>query len=286
MFHPAKPGGDEKIRTTIQAEDSATLESILEWYRTKHGGKDAPDSPAGAGSFADWAYLQYGRWTFACRSWWPGVAMTQGEESKPAADEGKADNKEEKKEKIDDREAWQLAALKWFDAEKIDGFVPWTPIEHPDFPGKRVEVGGFRPFVLLNPPATTIPLLVEKHVAFVQELGQRLPSLAVEDFRVVAAGEGVYRIEARIANTGFLPTASKMGQICQIPYPVLWELRLPEGATLAAGYRRGQIPFLNGGQRSDRLEWLVTHAGPMSARLSVVCPAAGSVDAVAEGGGS
>ena len=44
--------------------------------------------------------------------------------------------------------------LKWMDAEKIDGFVAWTKVKHPEF--GEVEVGGFKPYAVTNPPAAKI----------------------------------------------------------------------------------------------------------------------------------
>ena len=51
----------------------------------------------------------------------------------------------------------EAAFLKFAEKNKInDVFVPWTEINHPDFPGKKTEVGGIKPFAMINPPADTL----------------------------------------------------------------------------------------------------------------------------------
>ena len=170
LMHPWKPADQQgRIKTSLQKEDAAYLDLIAEKYRDMHGGKDAPSSPAGQGSFSEWAYFHYGRWSFAARGWWiPKVEPDKkaDEEKAPdankSADDSKNDsaNADDKKtakkaddKKPDSRGADIVNALRWFDREKIDGFVPWKEVKHPDFPDKKVEVGGVKPFMMLNPPA-------------------------------------------------------------------------------------------------------------------------------------
>jgi hypothetical protein len=280
LFHPWKPASDaasQKVKTSIQPEDAPHFDEIAKRYRELHGGKEPPPSPAGAGSFSDWAYLQYGRWTFAARGWWippkpqekkKDEAEGEAVESKPEAakeDEPKegADSKsdDQEKKKPDERAKELRRALEWFRENDVPGFSDWTPFEHPDFPGKRVEIGGVRPFFLLNPPFEQVPPLVDKHVQFVRFLSERLPRLAVHDVKSERAGEGVYRLTLRVANEGALPTMSRMGQIAKIPFPLNWELEIPEGGKLLSGTRRGQVEVLEGSGGNAQLEWLLLAPG-------------------------
>lgn len=287
LFHPWKPASDaagQKVKTSIQPEDAPHFDEIAKRYRELHGGRECPPSPAGAGSFSDWAYLQYGRWTFAARGWWvppkPQVKKKEdAAESKPAeAKEGENSKSDEQdKKKPDDRAKELRRALEWFRENDVPGFSDWTPIEHPDFPGKTVEVGGVRPFFLLNPPFEQVPALVEKHVQFVRFLSERLPRLAVHDVKAERAGEGVYRLTLRVANEGVLPTMSRMGQIAKIPIPLNWELEIPEGAKLLSGTRRGQIEVLAGSGGNAALEWLLLAPGATAkVAFAVRSPSAGA----------
>ena len=183
-------------------------------YRKLHGGKNAPKPSSGAGSFAEWAYFHYGRWSFGARGWWvptevakkpaadanddaksPGdtnkgetdanMGDAKPKDAKPADDSREATT--DKKPpvatapKSDSRGADDIKALKWFATQKIDGFVDWKEIKHPDFPDKKVEVGGFKPHYRLNPPIGEIKSLAEKHAAFLVELGKLFPQVAIKE---------------------------------------------------------------------------------------------------------
>ena len=107
--------------------------------------------------------------------------------------------------------------------------MPWTAVEQPDFPGKKVQIGGFKPFLLLNPPAKELDSLAEKHLEFVWEFSGLLPQLALSDVKVESLGAGVYRVSCTALNTGYLPTMCEMGRINGAAYPLQIELRLPDG---------------------------------------------------------
>ncbi len=301
VMHPWKAGNEQgRIKTSIQSADADLVNYIAEKYRELHGGKDPPASPAGQGSASDWAYYHYGRWSLAARGWWiPKVAVEKkqdaGKSSDAAAkaDSNKADNESKESEKkadekatkkSDDRNGDHVNALRWFEREKIDGFVPWKTVEHPDFAGKKVEIGGFKPFVLLNPPAKEIDPLTDKHAKFLVELVDLLPQIKITDSKVESLGGGVYRITGAAVNTGFLPTMSEMGRISGTPYPLQAELLLPEGVTFIQNTPRREIAPLAGSGGKAELLWLV-RAGddkPVAGKIVVHAPAVGRVEAAIE----
>jgi len=287
LFNPWKPGGEEKIKTKVQPDDAPLLEYLAKKYQELHGGKEPPPSPDGAGSFSDWSYLHFGRWTFAARAWW--IPPAPKEEKPPADDKSKESAEKSKeadkqKKEKDDREALALRALKWFEGQKIDGFVPWTPINHPDFPGRKVEVGGFKPYLRLNPPSSEIPPLIEKHAKFLSDISSVLPKLATSDIVVAPQGAGVYRIRINVVNMGLLPTRSQMGRINGVPSPINWELTLSGNATLLTGKKRGQIAVLTGNGGSAELEWLILAPTPADQKPSFKAssPSVGQVEQAIE----
>lgn len=275
LFHPWKPNPQAegaRHKTTVRSADAPAIEYLASEYRELHGGKDAPAAAPSRGSVSEWAYFYYGRWSLSARGWWvPKV-------DPPAAAGGEA------KQPADSRAADQLNALRWLAREKIDGFVPWTKVEHPDFPGREVEVGGFKPLVLLNPPAGHLDALAEKHLAFVAKLPEWFPQLAITESRAEHLGGGVVRIRATAANLGFLPTMSEMGQINGEAYPLWAALTLPEGTTFLQGNRRTKLPRLSGSGGKTERTWLVRIPGelPKSISLSVAAPAVGSVEQAIE----
>lgn len=272
LMHPWQPDDNEgKVKSHIQRGDLAQFEFIAEKYRKLHGGSDAPASPPGEGSFSEWAYLQFGRWSFATRGWWiPKVAP-------PAAKPG------EEKKPDEPRGAEQLNALRWLAQEKIDGFVPWKPIKHPDFPNRTVEVGGFKPFLLLNPPAKELGPLADKHTDFVLELARLLPQVKIHEAKADPLGGGIQRISVTVMNSGYLPTANEMGKMTGEVWPLILKLEVPKGSTYLKGTPQKELDRLRGGEKTEWL-WLIrTPEGkPGKATITVSAPAVGSDSAVVE----
>lgn len=265
LFDPWKPNPaaeGQRIKTAVLGADAEHLNFVAEQYRAIHGGKDAPSAPRGEGSFAEWAYFHYGRWSLAARGWWiPKTSPPEG--VKPADEKRGADD---------------LNALWWFKQQGIDGLVDWKAIEHRDFPGKKVEVGGFKPFLRLNPPAALAAPLADKHVRFVARLAELLPEVKLHEVTVTALGGGVFRVTARAINHGYLPTMSAMGKLSGQAYPLQIKLDLPEGMTLLAGSPRMRLDPLAGRGGQAEATWLVTGAEAKSrgATVTVYSPSVGS----------
>jgi murein tripeptide amidase MpaA len=248
LMRPWKPDAKaepKRIKTAVLKADAPYMNHVAEQYRKIHGGKDSPPSPQGRGSFSQWAYFHYGRWSFACRGWWIPKVPPPEEENK---------KKSVSKEK---RAAEELNALRWFAREKIDGFVDWKSVSHGDFPGRKVEVGGWRPFLRLNPPADRLEPLAEKHWQFVRKLAGLLPRLTIERTKVEPLGGGVWRVTVVVLNEGYLPTMSKMGKTTGEPYPLQVRLELPDGVSLVTGHARAQLPPLAGSGGKAEQTWLV-----------------------------
>jgi hypothetical protein len=296
LMHPWKPADNQgRIKTAIQKEDASYVDFFAEQYRKIHGGKDAPQSPAGEGSFSGWAYFHYGRWSLAARGWWIPKVDAEKKDETPNAGEKSADakkddakvaaaKKSDEKKSSDPRGAEQVNALRWFEREKIDGFVPWTAVEHPDFPGKKVDVGGFKPFLMLNPPAGELEALAEKHSKFLLEFAKHLPQLQLADVKVEPLGGGVYRITCKALNTGYLPTMSEMGGLNGAAYPLQSELHLPEKTTFLKGTSRAEVPRLAGRGGQAELMWLVrtSDGKPANGKILLYAPAVGRVEAAIE----
>ena len=248
LFHTWKPDPNlerARIRTRVLGSDAALIEYIAGEYRKIHGGSDAPGPPDPSGSFSQWGYFHYGRWSLAARGWW--VPKTEAPKPEGA----------EKKPSGEKRGESDINLLRWLAKENLDGFVDWMPVDHPDFPGKKVEVGGFKPFYSLNPPAKELDGLADKHLQFAAALPQWLPKLALIDAKAEALGNGVYRISVTAVNRGFLPTMSEMGQVNGEAYPLQIALTLPRGAELLQGSQRTKLPRLEGSGGKSEKTWLL-----------------------------
>jgi hypothetical protein len=269
LVRPWKPdaaGESQRIKTAVLAADAPYYEHIGALYRTIAETKDVSDAPPAKGSFSEWVYFQYGRWSFASRGW----SIPKVESAAKAT-----------------RDSEELNALRWFAREKIDGFVAWKPIVHPDFPGKKAEVGGFKPFVRLNPPAALLEPLAERHFNFLCRVAGLLPRLMLQETKVDALGSGAYRITAQVLNSGYLPTMSKMGQVTHEAYPLQIKLDLPKDVSLITASPRTELPVLAGNGGKAEHSWLVLAAQPGVKRLQirVYSLMVGEANAIVEIGG-
>jgi hypothetical protein len=266
LFFPWKPNpdGDKgKRKASVQGPDVTPLEYLAEQYRKTHGGKDARELAPGPGSAVEWGYFHFGRWSLAARGWW----LPKGE--------GKSEEK---------RGAEDLNALRWFGQEKIDGFVAWQEIEHPDFPDKRVEVGGFKPFYRLNPPAKQLDALATKHLDYLRQLPDWFPRLEINDAIAEQLGGGVIRVTATAINRGFLPTMSDMGRINGEAYPLQMSLDAPKGAELLQGPLRMRVKRLEGQGGQEEKTWLLRFREeiPTKVHLRLWAPAVGMTEVEVE----
>lgn len=275
LWHTWKPDGQaeqQRIKTRIVGADAPYQEFVAANYRNVHGGKDAPGPPEGHGSLSEWSYYHYGRWSLAARGWWipqvPAKAPAEGEK-KPSDEKRGADD---------------LNRLRWLAQQGIDGFVDWKAVEHPDFPGKVVEVGGFKPFYALNPPAKELDGLAGKHVDFLTGLPEFLPRIEIKETKIESLGGGLFRVTTKATNQGYLPTMTEMGRVNNAMHPLQISLELPKGTEFLRGSPRSRLGRLEGSGASSETVWLVRlpEAAPVMSKFKVWAPAIGTHETQAE----
>ncbi len=266
----SSPSGD-----LLRAADGPYFEALAEAYRELLGSENVPQAPSTAGSFSSWAYFHSGRWSLACRAWWPPEADSQ-EDREDDPEDNRKDDQEDDQE--DDRAADDRNALAWFEREGVDGFVDWQAIDHADFPGQKVEVGGFRPFVRLNPPAEQLESLAETHWQFLRHVVRSWPKLALDDVRAESLEGGVWRVTAVVTNQGVLPTMPEMGRVAGQSQLAQMEILLPENVSLVTGHARRQVgPLAGDGGRAEQT-WLVVgpRDKPFTIRVRAWSPSVGA----------
>ncbi len=220
----------------------------------------------GKGDVLSWIYYHMGRLAFGSRTWWtPDMPAdtTRRASATPAAGA--------------DPLASDRQALRWLEANRRDAIVPWTRVEHPDFPGQVVEVGGIAPYATLNPPASELDSLGAKHTRFTQELAGLLPRLELRVASVEAVGTRTWRIKAHVANTGFFPTLSSMGSRARWAQRVRVDFKTSAGQEIASGRTMQLLNPLRGSGTSTELTWVVVGAAGSSVTLSAGSPVVGEV---------
>ncbi|MDJ0769517.1 MAG: M14 family metallopeptidase [Ilumatobacter sp.] len=128
-----------------------------------------------------------------------------------------------------------LAVLRWCDEHHPDGYVDWYPFEHPSL--GDVELGGWDSLTTwVNPPAHLLRNEVEQHADFAVHQALCSPALEIPHCTAERLSEDTWRVEAGIANTGWLPTdVSAQARRAKLVKPLVAEIGgVPDGASDAA----------------------------------------------------
>ncbi|TVQ94637.1 MAG: peptidase [Bacteroidetes bacterium] len=241
-----------RIFTGWKKEDIAINQKISHLY-SQHMGDKAPSAAAGSdGDFFQWAYFHYGRFSFSTHGWEvPRVV--------------------EKDEDAFDSDEFNF--LRWAEENQIDNvFVPWTKVDHPDFPGRKVEVGGIAPFVMKNPPYAMVDSIAEKHTSFIIDVAALRPQIDIINLKTERLGRNLTRVTLDVINRGTFPTASEAGE--QVRWMQKTVMRVTPGPDQAIiSGKPVEVMGAIGGRSSEQRSWLIQGSG--SVTISVGAEASG-----------
>lgn len=163
-----------------------------------------------------------------------------------------------------EHEALMRRLLTWWDGQdpttRDPAFHEWTPFDHPQL--GRVEIGGWLNRHMCGPTLADLARIAEGTYQFTLQHAAWRPRVGVEEVTVDAVGDGIYRIRARIANRGRLPThVSNKGRGLRRLQPVAVDFVLAPGTRLLslAGHR--QLGHLAGVVGHSQQEWFVHRVG-------------------------
>jgi hypothetical protein len=279
----------QRPNTTIATLDYEYFRVVSEKYRELTGIRTPGYIRTPAGAFFEYGYYQFGVPSFSTPGWGlpaaarppaatGGAAPTQGAPAGVTGQRGgrgmsmsvmpAGDPQGESPEGIDSR------LLQWMDAEKIDGFVAWTPFKHPTL--GDVEIGGFKPYVTTNPPAARIPDLGASHAKFALYLTSLFAKVRIAKADVSALGAGLYRIKADVENAGYLPSALSQGAQARAVKPILVQLGVPPESIISGSEKSTQVTALAGAGTRQSFEWVVKGTPGATVVLKVVSQKSGS----------
>jgi hypothetical protein len=282
---------------------TALHEDDVAWYR--EAGKSWRDSldlkkelTGGnePGTFSDWMYFHRGRLSLAARPWSPAFQLELGK-AKTKEDQGKAkeekpkENESQKEDKpgsekaaekpadkgkeTDTRNEQDRAFLKWIEENAKESFVPWKSVDHPDFPGKKVEIGGFAPYARSNPPEKLLDDLAGKQGKFLTELAGKLPRIGVRKTEVKHLGEAVYDVTMQIENSGSLPTTLAQGGLTREVHPTRVVLKA-EPKNLLSGKGTTMLNAIQPGEAKE-VRWVIRAKGQPKLEVEVISMLGGRV---------
>lgn len=232
-----------RMITSITKSDEAINKLVSDKYHEITGAKGAPTAPNPRGNFMEWAYYHYGRYSFSTPGWWFPVEKSKNTEA---------------------------AFLKFAEKNKMnDVFVPWTAINHPDFPGKLAEVGGIKPFAMNNPPADSLPDLISANYRFIKAIAELHPGLEFLDLKTENPGEDVYRISLKVHNKGIFATCAEVGNQNIWTRIMRITVEPSKGQTILSGQKVQRIPRL-GGDQSEEFSWLISGKGNVTIKAGAI----------------
>jgi hypothetical protein len=288
----ARPPGRRGPLTAIDEDDAGYYKVMGELYREAIGLGKELEGASVPGTFSDWMYYHRGRLSLAARAWSPGLALAlpesnekEDDKTEKRADEGAEQSSEAGREKSkeraekdkDKRNEQERKELKWFDEHWPEAFIQWQSVEHPDFSKQRVEVGGYRPFALTNPPASMVDQVAAKQADFLTRAAQRLPRIGVRKIEARHLGRSVYEVEIQIENTGFLPTVLSHGQRTREVHPTRLVLKLEDECFLS-GRHITTLPMIRGSGGMVEQRFVIRAPGRESIDFEVVSVLAGQIE--------
>lgn len=260
-----------KPEKSVNKKDIPYFEKVSETYRKimaikSPKGDAIPDKPRG--TFHEWGYFQYGVLSLTTPIWRVPDLKSEQDTTKERKTMKRMPEKKEK-------ESTDLEWLKWIDkTQGGTGFIDWQIFQHPTL--GEVEIGGFDPFVRVNPPVDLLPELVEKHARFFVSLGELFPKLELSQVNVDKKADSIYRIEATLKNIGFLPTALAHGAKARAVKPTLAKLE-GEGFELLAGQRIEFLEQLEGSGSAKKITWMVKAKSGSSLQIRITSEKAGNI---------
>lgn len=292
-----------KPQRKIRKEDEKYLAFFGEQYRKQAGITKEIELPGIKGSFADWMYFHRGRLSLSTPVWNPEIALAikssteeikEGAASETAVNkdvvksatgipdvtreiEQKSEEQTTEKKNEDKRGQTEQDYLKWLDKNAPEFYLPWTAINHPDYPGQKAEIGGLLPFAQSLPPARMFEDVMKKHASYLTWLAGKLPRVEIDDIEIKNLGNEIFDITAKIKNTGYLPTVLAHGERTGEVFPTRVEINVTQDNILA-GIAKSRIGPLEGNGGRAEVRWVLRAKNGEKITILVISALGGSVE--------
>jgi hypothetical protein len=166
--------------------------------------------------------------------------------------------------------------LVWAEKNREDkGYVEWARFDHPSL--GEVEIGGFIPYLMINPPLKLAENTLKFHTGFYLDLLGRIPELELAGTKVKTLGEGLYDVTALFTNPGWFPTSTAQGRRARAAWPIRVQLDLTETQSIFSGKRIITIPFINGSGGIKKAEWTIRAKKGSTLAITASSPKLGEV---------
>jgi hypothetical protein len=241
-------GANQRIVSSLLEADAKANAMVSDLYNKVTNMKDAPKTTATGGDFLSWAYFHYGRYSFSTPGWYvPKAKVDTAKKEKPLTVEDASAN-----------------YMRWAAQQNVTlPFTEWKKIDHPDFPGQTVEVGGLDPFVMANPPFSMVADITKKHTSFLVRLAALQPELDIVNVQTEKLGNNITRITANVINKGAFASHSKIGEKSYWVKRVNVKVVTGNNQSVISGKKNQVLNSLEG-YSSQQLSWLVRGTGKVT----------------------
>jgi hypothetical protein len=196
-------------------------------------------------------------------------------------DAKKSDRKSRGKPDDDGGPSDDAKRLRWIDAHAESArFVAWHAFHHPEL--GDVEIGGFAPYALVEPPEADRAEIAKKDVEFVIDACGDLARLKVVEAVAKDLGNGLWKVDAVLLNDGYFPFPSALGRRTRELRAARVVLELPKEAQVLQGDRQTLVRELAGSGGRKELHWLVHGAPPSAMKIVLDSDMAGTGSVVPE----
>lgn len=282
--------GSRTAATTVNTADLGYFTRVSEKYKELTGIKTAPVVRNPEGALFQYAYFQFGVPSFSTPGWGitlppdttrrggrPGAGRFPGNTDAPAAigpegmgPEGQSAGRQPDAALTPGIDA---AYLKYLKTNNPSGFIQWQAAKHPEY--GDIEVGGFAPSDISNPPYDKVEELGASHAKFAVYLTSLYARIHIATTEVVNEGGGLFRIKAEISNEGFLPTALRQGVQARSVKPTMVQLDVKPEQILSGSGKTSFFQSLDGSGKRQKYEWLIKGKAGDRIILKVVSEKAG-----------
>jgi hypothetical protein len=298
----AQPGRDNdpssgtRPVTTVATQDLEYFQAMSRAYRTATGIENVLTHRTPEGAFFQYGYFQYGVPSFSTPGWTMPAAdpAPRGSEAAPAAAgggqqptggvrgpggapagaRGQAMSQAPSQARVPGGGGADARVLRTMDAAGIQAFVDWTPFNHPEL--GEVEIGGFLPYAVSNPPADRLPELGAKQGEFLTAAAGMLARVRIADTKVTAHGGGIFSVSVEVENSGFLPTSTQHGVRARSVRPTMVQIQVPPESILTGAAKTSFIQKLDGSGSRESFTWVIQGRAGAEVEIKVRSDKAGT----------
>ena len=133
-----------------------------------------------------------------------------------------------------------------------------------------MEIGGFYPYIRVNPPAEQIDSLSKAHAKFALFLASQFAEITMDEPSVEKMSTNLFRIKTKIHNNGNLPYACAAGLKSRNISPIMMQLKFQDDKNMKLFGGSKRIDTRNLPPKGEKeFEWVIISPPGKSVELKL-----------------